>query len=312
MFHSLIKGFVYASRNIRMVLLMYVFNFLFTLPLIIPVYLLIMATVRGRPIARAMFGDKLDAIWLIDFLNNRLGGFTIESLGVSLALVPVFAIGYMLVNAFFSGGILSMYNLDEKRAEGENGNGAPRLSILNAYVANVEADLKMFWSGCWKYFGRFFRLMIVSMIFHAAIIFAAAIIYKYFKSYTDSVDAFSFVVYKQLSLFILLILAFAIVNMIFDYAKIGIVVYAAPSVVRETARAVGFTLQRFIGAFVLYSSLSIIGLAIYVALTWVRSDINQSSIKTVLLAILLGQIAIFSRMWFKAVILGAQFAYYRR
>lgn len=108
-------------------------------------------------------------------------------------------------------------------------------------------------------------------------------------------------IYKRWAAMALLALMFAFVNMVFDYAKIGTVVKDSKGMFRETFRALRFTLRNFLSAFGLYLIIAITGLALFLALNYLRWSVDQSSAGTVLLAILLGQIVIAGRMWTRLV-----------
>jgi hypothetical protein len=100
--------------------------------------------------------------------------------------------------------------------------------------------------------------------------------------------------------------------MIFDYAKIRTVVEDSRSMFRETFSALGFSLRRLFRVSALYSIIAVIGLALFLLLVWLRDSIDQSSLISVVAAILLGQTAIAARMWTRLTFFAAELDFYRR
>src|SRR5689334_21831145 len=74
MLASFFNGLVRASRHWRMVLLLLAVNILVSIPVAVPLFLLIAQTSNDRLAAHAMVADKLDLNWVTDLINERFPG----------------------------------------------------------------------------------------------------------------------------------------------------------------------------------------------------------------------------------------------
>ncbi|MFM8392792.1 MAG: hypothetical protein ACKOB4_02565, partial [Acidobacteriota bacterium] len=86
MFKSFYDGLLHSFQQWRMALLMLITSLLLTLPLALPIFWLILGSTQATAMAERMMADQLDLIWLIDLVNGRLGGHSLESTGTNLLL----------------------------------------------------------------------------------------------------------------------------------------------------------------------------------------------------------------------------------
>ncbi|MGH9844617.1 MAG: hypothetical protein ACREEM_38340, partial [Blastocatellia bacterium] len=185
-----------------MILLLVVANILFTFPIVTPILIVVAMTSGGTMAAERLLADKLDLNWLTDLFNHQFAGASLESTGTQAGtLLAVMGVLYLLLNTLFAGGILESLN-----------------------AADGRFTMRSFWTGCGVYFGRFFRLMLISLVFYAL----AYGVYKLVSAPIDRSEKTAFeyapLFYKRWAADALLVLLFAFVNMVFDYAKIGAVV----------------------------------------------------------------------------------------
>lgn len=290
MLESFFTALARASRHWKMVALLLVTNILFAVPLTLPIFLLLLQTTGGTRAAQRMFADKLDFIWLTDLVNEQFAGFSLATMSAQIALL-LLALGaaYLLVSMLFAGGILNVLAAEDGRF-----------------------TLRRFGEGCGAYFGRFFRLWCISLFFYAA----AFAVYKLLMMAVNAADSRASAaqpgVIKRWLLLALLLLLLAVINMIFDYAKVGAVIGERRRMFAETARAVRFTRRRLVPALSLYLLVAVVGFLVFALLTWLRSLIPQASSITVLAAILLGQFALAARMWTRVAFYAAASDYYLR
>lgn len=290
MLTSFFAGLSCASRSWRMILLLLVANILVSIPVVVPVFWLMAQTNSGRLAANAMLADKLDLNWFADLINERLPGASLVSVGAQMGvLLLVIGFGYLLLNTLFAGGILEVFASEDGRF-----------------------TMRRFWAGCGAYFWRFFRLLLISLLFYGA----AYLIYFLARKQVDAAEkqaaAFESVFYQRWAVMALLVLLFCFVNMIFDYARIGAVVGERRKMFRESFKAVRFSLRNFFRAYPLYWLVALVGLVLFALLVWLRASVNQGSILAVLLAILLAQTAMAARMWARLAFYAAELDLYRR
>src|SRR6185295_15854678 len=106
MIKCLLGGIRQASRSWKMILLLLVANILFAIPLAVPVFLLITETAGGTLFTQRLNGENLDAIWVIDLINEQF----VNASPVSIALQVIVMLAllgsmYVLFNTLLVGGI---------------------------------------------------------------------------------------------------------------------------------------------------------------------------------------------------------------
>lgn len=294
MIRSFFVGITEANRSGKMILLLLAANILLSLPVVVPIFLLIVFTGGGTLEADKLLADKLDVVWLIDVFNHQFPGAALETVASQVGvLLLVMGLGYLLLNTLFAGGVIG---------------------VLNS--ADGLFTMRKFWGEAGAHFWRFFRLMLISLFFYGAAYGIYALLRWPIDNADERASAFESVVYKRWAAMALLVLMFAFVNMVFDYAKLATVVHNdrgdRKGMFRETARALRFALRNFFNAFGLYLLIALAGLGVFLVFNYLRWSVDQSSAGAVLSAILLGQIAIASRMWTRLVFYSAEMHLFKK
>lgn len=273
-----------------MILLLVAANILFALPMAVLVFLFVMKSAGGTIFAQRLFNDNLDALWFSDVINDRIPGASLVSFGIDL-FVMMCAMGliYLIVSAFFAGGILEVFASPDGRF-----------------------TMKKFFSGCGNSFWRFFRLLMVSIIFYGV----AIGIFVLLTLRINSSDRLATVerpgALKTQAAALLMVALMALVGAIQDYARIGASLNDRRKMFREWFKAAGFVFRRFLIAYGLYVLIAIVGLVVFALIAWVRGGVNQNSYLNVFLAFMIGQIAIASRVWTRMTFYAAEIDLYRK
>lgn len=273
-----------------MILLLVAANILFSLPMAALVFLFVMKSAGGTIFAQRLFADNLDAVWFSDVINDRIPGASAAGAGIDL-LVMTCAMGliYLIANAFFAGGIIETIASEDGRF-----------------------SMKKFFSGCGNCFWRFFRLLLVAMIFYGI----AAVIFALLLMRIESDDKLSTTerpgALKTLAAMLLMLAFAAIVGAIQDYARIGATLNDRRKMWREWFKSARFVFRRFLSAYSLYILIAVAGLLAFGLIAWLRGGVNQNSSLNILLAFLLGQTAIASRMWTRITFYAAEIDLYRK
>jgi hypothetical protein len=291
---SFFVGINEASRSWKMILLLLAANLLLSVPPIVPIFLLFFDASGGTLAADRLMADKLDAAWLIDLVNHQFPGAAIETAALQVgALFVVMGVCYLLLNTLLAGGVIGVFN-----------------------SADGWFTMRKFWGEAGAYFWRFFRLMLISLIFYGVAVGIYLLLRWPINNAAEQASAFESVIYKRWAAMAVLALLFAFINMVFDYAKIGTVAHSdrksSKGMFRETFRAFRFAFRNFLSAFGLYLIIALVGLALFLTLNMFRWSVDQSSAGRVLLAILLGQIAIAGRMWTRLVFYAAETHMYKK
>jgi hypothetical protein len=290
MINSLFVGILRATRSWKMIMMLLAANILCALPLALPIFLLVAQTTSGTMATDKMFADKLDVNWITDIFNHQIPGSGLETSAFQVGLLAlVMGVSYLLITTLFTGGILEVLTSEDERF-----------------------TMRRFWAGCGAYFWRFFRLTLISLVFYgvACLIFLLARwpIERAARQATE----YESVVHKRWAVMLLLVLLVAFVNMVFDYARIGTVISDSRKMFGETIRATRFAWLHFWSAYALYILIAIVGIIIFLVFTLLRDSISQSSLLAVLVAIVVGQLAIASRIWTRLTFYAAELDLYKR
>ena len=291
---SFFVGINEANRSWKMILPLLAANVLLSLPVIVPIFLLVFGASRGTIAAESLMADKLDAVWLMDVANHQFPGAAIETVALQVGgLFVVMGVCYLLLNTLLTGGLIGVFN-----------------------SADGLFTMRKFWGEAGAYFWRFFRLTLISLIFYGVAVGIYALLRWPIKNAAGQASAFESVVYKRWAAMALLALLFAFINMVFDYAKIGTAARSGrgdgKGMFRETFRAFRFAFRNFFSAFGLYLIIALVALALFIVFNTLRWSVDQSSAGRVSLAILLGQFAIAGRMWTRLVFYAAEMHLYKK
>ena len=290
MFRSMLTGLRRAGTNPQMILWLLAANFAAALPAAVPMLLTVLATVAQRTAARRMFADRLDYEWLIDLANGRLAGFSLAALtDYIIVLAALMGALYGLLNLFLSGGVLAVF-------AAEGGRFTPA----------------RFWAGCGAYFGRFVTLALLALPCYGAAVVGYFIGWNVIGIAVAKATTAGPMQIAKLALLFVFVLVCALINAIFDYAKIAVVRHDGRALSAEVGRAAEFTLRRFGSAFGLYLTAAAIGLLGFGALAWLRGLIVQSSLPAVAAAFVVGQTALGWRLGARAAFYAAAVDLHRR
>lgn len=287
---SLLVGVTRASRNWKMILLLVVTSIIVATPAAVPIFLVITQTARKTLAAHALLADKLDAVWLIDLVNEQFAGASFVSVALEVGiLLLVVGVLYLVVNVLFAGGIIEVFAAEDSRF-----------------------SMRRFFSGAAAHFWRFVRLWLVSLIAYGIVFTVYALVMMRIDSADDLAATEAPGAIRKWVATAALLLLLAVVNMTFDYARIGAVLNERRQMFRETFKAARFTFRHFARALGLYLVIAIIGLVVFWLVALLRNSVAQTSVVAVIVAFILGQLAIASRMWTRLAFYAGEVDLYQR
>src|SRR5215471_7329686 len=192
MIRSFFVGINEANRSWKMILTLLAANVLSSLPVIIPILLLVFGSSRGTLAADRLMADKLDAVWLTDVVNRQFPGFAIESVATEVgALFAVVGVCYLLLNTLLAGGVIGVFN-----------------------SADGRFTMRKFWGEAGAYFWRFFRLALISLIFYGAAVGIYMLLRWPIENAAERASAVESVIYRRWAAMALPALLFAFINMV--------------------------------------------------------------------------------------------------
>lgn len=276
------SGIATASRRPRLLLILWVFNVLFALLIAGPFFALFSSDLGHSLLGRNL--QALDFIWLGDLI------FRYQDVApAALAAVAIPVVLYALVYVFLNGGIIG------RLLDGEG-----------------RTTLQTFFSDCGRYFWRFVRLFLISLLFYAlafgVVLEAVSALLKPVseKALTEWPDFWISALHSVAALLVL-----SLVHIIFDYARILVVSEDDHRVRHALMTALRFVGSRFFRAWLLYLLIAAgfaAGTAVYAL---AGQAVPPEGLAWAGLGILWGQVFIAFRLWTKMIFFSAQAEYLR-
>jgi len=233
-FRSLSLGWKKLRRNLWLVGIVYLISFLLFLLIALPLLGVFKGALAGSEVA-AKASLALDPNSLLPALLPHSDLF---KAAFSLPFVLFGGLLFLLLSLFFAGGAISVFVKEEK------------------------GDICQFFAGGGRYFLRFLRLFLFSLIFLGVILFLRGSGNKLIsRIFLDSPNE-PLVFYSKLALNLVILFLLLFVDMVFDYAKIGMVVGEKKGAFRSTLSALSFSFRNFSASFSLYLLLFLVGGAV--------------------------------------------------
>lgn len=307
-FINFAKGFKNTGKAARMLILLLVINFAFSLILAVPMYRALDESF-GHSLAGERMAEGFDYLWWEELRDEARGleqtfvpsiigkGAVLNNLETLVQLqifdlppvILVLGLLYIILHTFLAGGILSFFR-----------------------KAEFQFSMKSFFKGAGAHFFRFFWLMLLSWVFFLIIGMGV-------KSGLDSIldgvrdSAFSEITPFYLGVAFSAVLLFLIlfVQMVFDYGRIKVVLEDSPNVLESAAGAFGFVFQNLgstFGLFYLLFGVQVLFTLLYIL---VQGIIPQSTFLGVTLAFLWQQIFIFGLIGIRCWLYSSQMELYR-
>jgi len=324
---TLKQGLAETSRTKRMILFAWFVNVLFALVLALPLLNTLDNYLRGTVMEEKLL-QQMDPAWsgtfrhdfekseLTRFVDYTIFGYApfVNHLEMYLDGTYIKSIGSFLSNLFFHFEITPGYNsilvllgflyicMSNFLAGG----------FISMYSREYRSSFSEFMMDGAKYFGRFFRLALLALVFY----------YLFFTLLVDWIDA-SIPAWTQNSvseqtpyLFyiikgILAIFLLSVFSMVFDYARIRIVLDDRTSALLASVAGGRFALRNFLNTYGLYFLLALLGVVLITIYALLEGLIPQDSYWPLVAVFLLQQLYMIARFWLKASFYACQTALYR-
>ncbi len=277
------SGFRRAISERRMVLALFVINFLTAVPIAMA-FRGVLKSGLGSSMGGSQLMGGLDFTVLGDFLRVHSEELSAVIYQVSWALIL-----YVLVNTFLSGGVLA----------GLRGNSS-------------NSPMSEFFLGCGRYFARFFRLFflfgVVLVVLVPVLTFVLAMLSRVFiKDSTSEITDFVFGII-QLALFVVPIM---ILLMIADYAKIAVVVNEETTMRKTAWRSVKFVFAHFFRTFGLELLMLLVPIILFAIYCFADLTIGMTTDLTIIVMLIIQQLFLVSRAWSKVFFFAGEMSLYQ-
>lgn len=245
------------------------------------------ATPAAAVIARSLGHSKwteellrgLDPSWVAETLFDTHGCVAPAVpvvFGLTLAMV---LIGHLLI----AGGAIAVFTSDDRH-----------------YTA------ARFFEGCGRYFWRFFRLFLLSLILCGIALLINSVLKALQQAIWGEGMVETPVFYSTRIRICLLVFLLVVVGMVTDYARIRLVVEPGRSAIRAMSWSIKFVLRNFGRCLLIWIVLMLLGAVLYLLYGRIAALAPQGSLGGALLLAGIQQVYVMSRLWLRLVFWASQ------
>jgi hypothetical protein len=286
---SYYEGIKEAASQAKMIFVLWLANIAFG-SIIFYLFLGVFSRAMGRSAVAEGLLKRFDFNFLVEFISNHG-----ESVATIFSSIVVLTLLYLLVSTFLFGGILFSLTL-RLRSSHLAGDGRKFAQI--------------FFQGAGKFFGRFFRLLIYSLLLWTAslvLLFIVNLFISLFAGREASEKLFFYTLWLRLAIALFI---FFLVKMILDYTRIKIAFEDSPKVFRSLLEMIKYVFKKLGKTLALYYLLLLTGIVFFAVLWTLKSVIPQISFITIVIAFLISQVFIASQGWLRIAFQQAQLVFY--
>ncbi len=272
------QGFQTANRRLRMTVYLWLINFIFSVLIVTPIYFLINRE-YSRSLAAEHITGGMDLLWLGDIIYKYQDIFPAL---VGWFLIP--GILFSLLSIYLNGGIIG-----------------------RIVAQNEKMSLANFFGDCGKYFFRFFRVFLISLLGYL-IVFGVifSIVSALLKIWTKNASSEWPLIFSSNIKFLVLVLLFSIVRMFFDYVRVRLVVENSKKAVRATLLNFSFIGKHFFRAWALYLLVGLVTVILAVIYLAVYQPLPKLGFM-LLVAFIWQQAYMLSKMWTKILFFSTEY-----
>lgn len=272
------KGLGHAVRYPRMLLIIYAVNLIISLLVALPMKDVLNQT-AGNSMMLSNLVKTYDSAALSDV--TQAADMALSALRSQVLWAGVI---YLLINIFFTGGILQT-------------------------VANQNFTVGTFFSGCGRNFFKFFLLGLIFLLVHLFFIAIVSLPTGFIlKALSQRPDFNELVVYKTLAIAFGVYLFFlGYVFMANDYSKSFLILKNSSNIVKAYSKGFRYVNRHFTKAYLLLLFLIVAPLAFFALYFYVDVKVTAISKFVIYLSFALMQFFIMSRIWVRFWILSSQY-----
>ena len=302
------SGFSKLLANLKIILIIYIVNITLTILIAVPLYVSLRNDTAKREV-RETLTSGFDYEWWNEFSFQAKGiektfipslesgfGPLLENFELILSgdfsrlgtLLFLLALVYMIINSFFAGGAIAIY-ADEKR----------------------KYSISRFFSNSAVFFNRYFSLTLTLLLLF--ILFFKVIhpaIFLFIKGITYNTISERLVFFLNFLGYLVFFILILFVNMVFDYAKVIVVVENRESAWQAIWWALKFVLKHFSKVMRLYYFLGLVAIGLAFTLALIQSVYNTSSVIVLVIAVIVQQASIFLKIGMRLLFYTAQLDMY--
>ncbi len=215
--------------NIKFVILFWLTNFLLALVLSIPFFNLLLNNL-GKSLLSDRLNQGFDYLWYIQFRNL----YEVPLNQIPWVIYTVAGI-YIIIQTFYSGGLIS---------------------VFNQYRKNHFVD---FFYGGVKYFYRFFKVLLISLIFYSVLFIVNNIANNIITDLFNNSEHIVLEFIIRFLRYVFLLFFIGIITLVSDYTKVSLVLKNKNKVIKEIFSTILFIKDNFTIVFYVFLLVAILG-----------------------------------------------------
>lgn len=274
-FKSFIKGIKQVNSNKKMLITLYLFNFIFALIITVPLYSFL-SSVLGKSLLANDLIEKFDVKVLVEFIPQH-----INTLWPFWSLLFLIVAIFFVLGSYLSGGIITRFKHAEQKQ-----------------------FLAQFFQGCGAYFLRFLRLMLISLIFYGIVIIISLLIWLII-GFISGNNALIYIIPGLILLFLILF-----TNMLFDYAKIKTVAEDRKGMFRTAFSTLKFVFHHLGKILGLYYLIFLVAVILIIILLFIKDLIIPAHWGLIIVLFIVQQLIILARLWIRMLFFSGQLQFY--
>lgn len=281
-FKAIVKGLGTTFHKPRLLVILYASNLVSAAAAAVPLLLI----VQGE-LGHSYFGSNvrpLDVMWLGEAVLKYEAALPALLGGLVAAAALYFAL-----QVFLNGGLVGRLLDREGRA-----------------------TLEPFFADCGRYFGRFVRLFLVSLVF---LFLSFGIVLRLVSALLEPAREGASTEWLPILLsnfhLLLSLLLLSVVRMVMDYARIAVVADGERKVLRALRHALKFLGKRFFRAWAIYLAVALLSLAGTVLFHVVFARLGAPGVTWVVAGLVWMQALVLFRVWIRTLFFASQAEFYR-
>ena len=277
------RGLLRVNSNLKYVVLFWGVNTVFSILLTGPIVLFLKESLQHNVQADKLT-ETFNYLWFLE-LNYQFKEI-IETLPTILIMAGII---FVLVQVFLFSGIYQILSGEAEK---------------NHFI-----DL---FYGCVRYFYRFFKVFLISVVCYIGLYYVNIIYLNYTEILSMNSESEFLIILLNLLRYSTIIFIFGILNLIFDYFRIRIVIHQNYNVLKDLWLSFKFVIKNFWRVSTLFWFFAALGLLLSILHTQINNYFNPTSYITIFAIFIVNQIFIFTKIWTKLLFISSQIEFYRR
>jgi len=255
----------------------------------------------NNPIAQMLLPSRLGAPPFYEHLDQVINGATVTSIGRFLGslffefrvntneldLAAVIMMLYVLLWTYLSGAFVGIYAREHR----------------SSFTEFLQLGA--------RYFGKFFRLVLIQVVVYVLLFLLVEWVSRNIRVWTanepSELTAFVYFMIRNAGVIVMI----GLITLLFDYAKIRMVVDTRVSAVAAFGAGIRFVVTHPVRTVLLALILAVLGAVLAATFVLLEQQIVQSTFWTIFLVFILQQLYVWSRQWLRAAYYATQTALYQ-